>query len=116
MALANGLLHVAIAGGYVDEDYVRERTSGFDEVRRVSAAYWLERVERICGVSVADQRRAVELIARAERAVVRTAHGAEQHSKGVDTVTALINFALALGLPPSGLCERLGRAARLVRC
>jgi assimilatory nitrate reductase catalytic subunit len=99
LALANGLLHLAIAGGHVDEAYVRERTSGFDEVRRVAAAYWPERVERICGVSVADQHRAVELIAGAGRAVVLTARGAEQHSKGVDTVTALINFALALGLP-----------------
>src|SRR4051812_50057877 len=29
----------------------------------------------------------------------RTARGAEQHSKGVDTVSALLNLALALGLP-----------------
>jgi assimilatory nitrate reductase catalytic subunit len=31
--------------------------------------------------------------------VVLTARGSEQHSKGVDTVTAFINLALALGLP-----------------
>ena len=42
---------------------------------------------------------AVDLLARAERAVVLTARGAEQHSKGADTVSALINLALALGLP-----------------
>ena len=56
LALANGLLHLAIAGGHVDERYVRERTAGFDEVRRVAASYWPERVERITGVSVAEQR------------------------------------------------------------
>jgi assimilatory nitrate reductase catalytic subunit len=99
LALANGLLHLAIAGGHVDEEYVAVRTTGFDEVRRVAAAYWPERVERICGVSVAEQRHAVELLAGAGRAAVLTARGAEQHSKGVDTVTALINLALALGLP-----------------
>src|SRR4051794_14895568 len=99
LALANGLLHLVIAAGHVDVDYVRERTTGFDAVARVVASYWPERVERITGVSVAHQRAAVDLLVAAERAVVLTARGAEQHSKGVDTVSALINLALALGLP-----------------
>jgi assimilatory nitrate reductase catalytic subunit len=99
LALANGLLHIAIAGGHLDEAYVAARTSGFADVRRVAAAYWPERVERITGVTVSDQRAAVELLVNAERAVVLTARGAEQHSKGVDTVSAFINLALALGLP-----------------
>jgi assimilatory nitrate reductase catalytic subunit len=99
LALANGLLHLIIAGGHVDEAYIRDRTSGFAEVAEVAAAYWPERVERITGVPVAEQRAAVELLAGATRAVVLTARGAEQHSKGVDTVSALINVALALGLP-----------------
>jgi assimilatory nitrate reductase catalytic subunit len=99
LALANGLLHIAIAGGLVDEAYIAARTSRFAQVRQVAAAYWPERVERITGVTVADQRAAVALLTSAERAVVLTARGAEQHSKGVDTVSAFINLALALGLP-----------------
>jgi assimilatory nitrate reductase catalytic subunit len=99
LALANGLLHLAIAGGHVDEAYVAKRTSGFDQVRRAVAQYWPERVERITGVTVAEQRAAVRLLAEAGRAMVLSARGAEQHSKGVDTVTAFINLALALGLP-----------------
>lgn len=99
LALANGLLHLLIAGGLVDEEYVRRRTVGFTATARVAAAYWPERVERITGVPVAEQRAAVELLAGAERAIVLSARGAEQQSKGVDTVSALINLALALGLP-----------------
>jgi assimilatory nitrate reductase catalytic subunit len=99
LALANGLLHIAIAAGAVDEAYVAERTTGFAAARRLAAAYWPERVERITGVTVAEQRAAVRLLAAAGRAVVLTARGAEQHSKGVDTVSAFINLALALGLP-----------------
>jgi assimilatory nitrate reductase catalytic subunit len=99
LALANGLLHIAIAGGHVDEPYIARRTSGFGEVGRVVAAYWPERVERITGVTVADQCAAVRLLVAADRAVVLTARGAEQHSNGVDTVSAFINLALALGLP-----------------
>ena len=33
LALANGLLHIAIREGLVDEDYVADRTTGFDAVR-----------------------------------------------------------------------------------
>jgi assimilatory nitrate reductase catalytic subunit len=99
LALANGLLHIVLAEGRADLDYVAARTSGFDDVRATVAAYWPERVERITGVSVADQYEAVRLLAGANRAMVLSARGAEQHSKGVDTVSALINLALALGLP-----------------
>ena len=99
LALANGLLHLAISEGLLDEPYIAARTSGFGEVRRVAAAYWPERVERITGVTVAEQRAAIRMLAGTERAMVLTARGAEQHSKGADTVSSLINLALALGLP-----------------
>src|SRR3712207_9253436 len=59
--------------------------SGFEQVRAGVAAYWPDRVERITGVPVADQRRTVFALARAERAIVLTARGAEQHRSGTDT-------------------------------
>src|SRR4051812_31351639 len=99
LALANGLLHIALAEGLVDDDYVAARTTGFDAVREGVAAYWPNRVERLTGVPVADQRRTVFALARAEKAIVLTARGAEQHRSGTDTAQAWINLALALGLP-----------------
>ncbi|NYJ07971.1 molybdopterin oxidoreductase family protein [Petropleomorpha daqingensis] len=99
LALANGLLHIALAEGLVDEEYVGERTTGVEEVRAGVAAYWPDRVERLTGVPVADQRRTVFALARAEKAIVLTARGAEQHRSGTDTAQAWINLALALGLP-----------------
>src|SRR3954468_21963717 len=99
LALANGLLHIALAEGLVDDDYVAARTTGFEEVRAGAAAYWPDRVERLTGVPVADQRRTVFALARADKAIVLTARGAEQHRSGTDTAQAWINLALALGLP-----------------
>jgi assimilatory nitrate reductase catalytic subunit len=99
LALANALLHLVIADGHVDRDFVECRTTGFDDVSNVVASYWPERVERMTGVSVADLRATVELLAGTRRVVIVTARGAEQHSKGTDTVSAWINLALALGLP-----------------
>ncbi|MGY2128250.1 molybdopterin oxidoreductase family protein [Blastococcus sp. SYSU DS0617] len=99
LALANGLLHIAIAEGLVDEEYVAARTTGFGAVRDGVAAYWPDRVERLTGVPVEQQRRTVFALARAEKAIVLTARGAEQHRSGTDTAQAWINLALALGLP-----------------
>ncbi|MBB2913782.1 assimilatory nitrate reductase catalytic subunit [Streptosporangium becharense] len=99
LALALALLHIVIAEGHVDEDYVAARTNGFDAVRTSVAAWWPERVERVTGVPVALMRAAVEILAGADRAAILTGRGTEQHAKGTDTVSAFINLALALGLP-----------------
>lgn len=99
LALANGLLHLALRGGHLDEDYIAARTTGWPAVREALASYWPERVERITGVPVPQLRRAVQLLSLAGRAYILTGRGAEQHSKGTDTVSAFINLALGLGLP-----------------
>ncbi|MFB4317141.1 molybdopterin oxidoreductase family protein [Actinomadura sp. 21ATH] len=99
LALANGLLHLAIQEGLLDEDYLAARTGGFEAVRTVVNGYWPDRVERLTGVPVPYMREAVRLLAGGERAYVLTARGAEQHARGTDMVTAFINLALALGLP-----------------
>ncbi len=97
LALALGVLHLLVAGGHVDEEFVAARTTGFDGVRRSVAGWWPERVERVTGVAVDELRELVRVLAGAPRAMVLTARGAEQHSQGTDTVLAWINVALALG-------------------
>lgn len=99
LALANGLLHIVLRDGLADEAYIAERTTGFEEVRRAVAQYWPERVEQITGVPVARLVETAHLLAEAPTAMILTARGAEQQSKGSDTVLAFINLALALGLP-----------------
>ncbi|WP_189130665.1 molybdopterin oxidoreductase family protein [Wenjunlia tyrosinilytica] len=97
LALALGLLHLVIADGHVDEDFIATRTTGFERARASAMAHWPERVERITGVPVAQQRKAVELFTEAGTGMVLTARGPEQQSKGVDTVGAWINLCLATG-------------------
>jgi assimilatory nitrate reductase catalytic subunit len=97
LALANGLLFLAIEDGLVDRRYVADRTTGFEAARAVALNYHPARVERLTGVAEADLRKTVRWLAAARGAMILTARGAEQHSKGVDTVHAWINLALALG-------------------
>ncbi|QOV38507.1 molybdopterin oxidoreductase family protein [Streptomyces ferrugineus] len=97
LALALGLLHLVVAEGRVDEEYIQERTAGWEDARAAAMAHWPEYVERITGVSVPQLREAVRLFCEPEHAMVLTARGPEQQSKGTDTVGAWINLCLATG-------------------
>ncbi|WCN80833.1 molybdopterin oxidoreductase family protein [Micromonospora sp. LH3U1] len=99
LAVANALLHIALTEGWVDRAYVAERTAGFESVRRSVAAWWPARAEQLSGVPVADLEATARALGTGGRVIILTARGAEQHAKGVDTVTAYVNLALALGLP-----------------
>lgn len=98
LALALGLLHLLVASGAVDEDYLAARTSGWEAVRESVAAWWPERVERVTGVEAHELRALAAMVAGSPRVMVLTARGAEQHSTGSDTVLAWINVVLALGM------------------
>lgn len=105
LALANGLLSIAIELGFVDRAYVEARTTGFDEVRRSLASYEPAQVERLTGIPLSTMREVVRLMATSESSMLLSGRGPEQQSKGADTVVAFTNFMLALGkvgLPRSG--------------
>ncbi|MFF0275065.1 molybdopterin oxidoreductase family protein [Streptomyces sp. NPDC004330] len=97
LALALGLLHLVVAGGHVDEEFVAARTTGWAEARAGAMAHWPEQVERLTGVPVPLLREAVALFCDAATGMVLTARGPEQQSKGTDTVGAWINLCLATG-------------------
>jgi assimilatory nitrate reductase catalytic subunit len=113
LALALGVLHLLVAAGAVDEDYLAARTVGWAEVRASVASWWPERVERVTGVEASEVRAFAALLSAppvegqgapatsletTPKVMVLTARGAEQHSTGSDTVLAWINVALALGM------------------
>jgi assimilatory nitrate reductase catalytic subunit len=96
-ALANGLLHIAIQQGYIDEAFIASRTSGFESVRQIASSYWPGRVERITGIPERQLLTAARLLGKAKTAMILTARGPEQQSRGVENVLSFINLALALG-------------------
>ena len=105
LALVLALTHVVLQEGLADTAYLGERVDDPDLLIRSTASWWPERAERVTGVPAATIRRAARVLAAAAPvhggagAFILTGRGAEQHSKGTDTVTACINLALALGLP-----------------
>ncbi|MGJ9422709.1 molybdopterin oxidoreductase family protein [Aeromicrobium sp. CF3.5] len=104
LVLVLGLLHIVLAEGLFDADYLAARVDGLDDVRRSVAEWWPERVAATTGVSETQLRQVARLLADASPhrggrgAFLLTGRGSEQHTDGTDTVTAVINLALCLGL------------------
>lgn len=96
LALANGMLFVAIEEDLIDREYLAERTVGFEQVRQLAMQYYPPHVERLTGVRESELRRIVRALATVP-SMLLTGRGPEQQSKGTDTVLAMINLMLALG-------------------
>ena len=96
-ALLNGMLHVIIEEGLVDEDFIRERTTGWEETRALVEQYPPERVAKVCGLRPEAIVEAARVFGRANAALLYTARGLEHQSKGVDNGVTAINLALATG-------------------
>ena len=111
-ALLNGLAHVVIRDGLVDEAFVAERTEGYEQAAAVAEAYTPEAVEEITGVPAADVVAAAHLYARAERACILWGLGVTEHRYGSESVRLICNLALLtghVGKPGSALLPLRGQ-------
>ncbi|HUX39432.1 MAG TPA: formate dehydrogenase subunit alpha [Rectinemataceae bacterium] len=97
VALVNGLMHVIIAEGLHDADYVAARTEGFEGLRDLVAAYTPERVEALTSVPARTIVESARLYAGARKAMLVYAMGITQHVSGVAGVQALANLAMLTG-------------------
>lgn len=97
IALLNAILNVVIREGMIDEEFIRSRTDGFDEVHDRVAEYTPEAAERICGVPAELIHDAAVMYGSAGDAAIVYAMGITQHAHGTDNVQAIVNLALATG-------------------
>lgn len=95
--LANGILRAIAALDLVDEEFVTERTTGFEAALAAAHEWTPARVEAETGVPAASVVEAARLMGKADRAVIMHARGAEQQVSGTQNVLAYINVALACG-------------------
>ena len=96
-ALANGILHVLVRDSLIDNAFIRDRTDGFEEVRRIAEIYWPERVEEITGVPAGMIVETARRLGTTAHPMILMACGPELQSQGVNNALAYINVALALG-------------------
>jgi len=104
-ALANGFLKVIIDENLVDENFVNERATGFEEVRNYVQSLSLEGVSDLTGVPIEQIRTAATKFASEESGMLFTARGVEQQIDGTVAVRNFLNVVIAtgkIGKPNSG--------------
>jgi formate dehydrogenase major subunit len=106
VALLNAMLHVIVAEGLVDIQYVQAHTEGFEQFKAKVADFAPERMAEICGISAERIREVARLYAKSERSIIFWGMGVSQHTHGTDNARCLIALALTtgqIGRPGTGL-------------
>ncbi len=103
---ANGVVNCIIKEGLCDEDFVRDRTEGFEILAATVRDCTPEQVERVCGIDHHDLIAAARMYGKAKSAAIVYCLGVTEHSTGTDGVMALSNIAMVtgnLGRPGGGV-------------
>ncbi|MFN2462094.1 MAG: formate dehydrogenase subunit alpha [Candidatus Velthaea sp.] len=106
VALLNGIMHVIVAEGLVNEAFVRERTENYEALKANVAEYPPEKVAPITGIPADVIREVARLYATAKNAIIFWGMGISQHVHGTDNARCLISLALMtgqIGRPGTGL-------------
>lgn len=105
-ALLNGMMHIILENGWEDDGFIQERTENIDALKKIVTAYPPKKVAGLCGVDEEILRKAAELYARSEKAMILYAMGITQHITGTDNVKTLANLAMLtghVGFPSTGV-------------
>ena len=102
VAFSNGMCHIMIRDGLVDEEFVQTRTEGFEDFKAMVSDYTPERVAEICNIDERDLVAAAHMYAEAGKAPIIYCLGVTEHSTGTEGVMSMSNMAL--------LCGKLGRS------
>lgn len=97
VAFANGMMNVIINEGLCDEEFIKNRTEGFEELKEIVMEYTPEKVGRICHIDPDHLREAALMYARADKAPIIYCLGVTEHSTGTEGVMSMSNLAMMVG-------------------
>ena len=97
IALLNGIAHILLRDGLVDETYIAEHTEGAEEFREFLAAFTPRCVSETTGLSVEMIERVARIFGTAKAAFTAWTMGVNHSTQGSVTVAAINNLALITG-------------------
>jgi len=112
-ALFAGVLQLMIENDWLDDDFIREHTAGFEQVAEYCKQWTPQHTAEVTGVPERSLRQAAEWWGQAKSSFLFHARGIEHHSNGVQNALGTINLVLAsgrLGKPKSGYGTITGQA------
>ena len=106
VALLNALMHVIVHEGMVDEDFIKSRTIGYEDLKRNVANYSPEAMAPVCGIPADTLREVARLYAKSKGSMILWGMGISQHIHGTDNARCLIALCMMtgqIGRPGTGL-------------
>lgn len=97
VAFANGMMHVIIKEGLVDQKYIEENAEGFEQLKELVKDYTPEKVGEICHIDPEKLVEAARMYAKADKAPIIYCLGVTEHSTGTEGVMSLSNLAVITG-------------------
>jgi formate dehydrogenase major subunit len=111
-AVMLGLAHVAARDGFLDDQFIAERTEGYAEVESLLALYTPEQVQEITGIPAGDIERAAHIYCEAAESSILWGLGVTEHKYGSEVVRLICNLAMMtgkVGRPGSALLPLRGQ-------
>ncbi|HVS27317.1 MAG TPA: formate dehydrogenase subunit alpha [Burkholderiales bacterium] len=106
VALLNAMMHTIVREGLVNEEFIKNRTSGYEELKKNVEGYSPEAMAPICGVPAATIKEVARLYATSKGSMIFWGMGISQHVHGTDNARCLIALSLLtgqVGRPGTGL-------------
>ena len=106
VALLNAIMHVIVAEGLVNREFIRDRTSGYEALAENVTNYSPELMAPLCGIPAETIREVARLFATSKGSMILWGMGISQHVHGTDNARCLIALALMtgqIGRPGTGL-------------
>ncbi len=106
VALLNAMMHTIVHEGLTNEEFVRSRTIGFDELKKNVAGYSPEAMAPVCGIPAETIREVARLYASSKASMILWGMGISQHIHGTDNARCLIALCMMtgqIGRPGTGL-------------
>lgn len=97
VALMNGMIKVIIDNDLQDDEFIKNRTKGFDELKETVQKYDLETVSKITHISPETIKELAIEYASANKAAIVYSLGITEHSHGADNVMSTANLAMLTG-------------------
>jgi formate dehydrogenase alpha subunit len=97
IAVLLGIMNIIYKNNLQNNDFINERTEGFDNFIDSFKDYTPEKVAGISGVNPEDLIEAAMIYSSAKNAMIFYAMGITQHSCGTDNVIAVANLAMMTG-------------------
>lgn len=97
VALLNGMMKIILDNDLQDDEFIANRTKGFEEMKEVVMKYDVEKVAEITEATVEQITNAALDYGRAEKAAIVYSLGITEHSHGADNVMSCANMAMLTG-------------------